>query len=127
MAEIESVPCKLRHGAAYVRSDNEWKIVSRIYQFARFTSLYIRVPILLRHDSTTSTSEQNDILDLVSSYPVCNVTSHVHDHSTATTFTRPVLHDNSALSPTSLTSPAAPYLSAPSHIDESQSHDRVTS
>jgi hypothetical protein len=77
---------------------------------------------------SAATSDEDDILYQRSSYPLCNVpghhpdsTPHIHDVSTSTAIPRSVLHDNTALVPTS--SPDAPSLSVttPVHVDENPS------
>ncbi len=71
---------------------------------------------------SASTSDQDDILREPSSYPLCNVTGHIHDDSVSTTFVRTVLHDYAALPSASLASPDAPpslSIHAPLHVVES--------
>ncbi|KAH9053307.1 hypothetical protein EDB87DRAFT_1690540 [Lactarius vividus] len=63
-----------------------------------------------------STGDGDSILLEPSSYPVCNVAGHIHDHSPTTPFVRAA-----ALAPTSLANPDAPSSPIPSplHVDES--------
>ncbi len=70
---------------------------------------------------STSTHIWDNILLEPSSYPVCNVTGHIHDDSASTTVARTVLSDNAALVPAPLASSDVPSSSvpAPRHVDES--------
>ncbi|KAI9445737.1 hypothetical protein BJY52DRAFT_410901 [Lactarius psammicola] len=71
---------------------------------------------------SASTRDQDYILWLPSSYPVCNVAGHIHDDSASTTYPRTLLHDNTAVVPASLASPDAPSSSVPApplHVVES--------
>ena len=74
---------------------------------------------------SASTGDEDDILQWVTAYPLCNVRSHhpdsaprIHDVSASTSISRPFLHDNTALDPPF--PPDAPSLSVttPVHIDE---------
>jgi len=99
----------------------------------RWIALYILRPIrnvfIALHQDTdsaptqfsASTGNENYILSLPSSYPVCNVAGHIHDDSASTTLARTGLRDNAALVPASLASPDAPSSSvpAPLHVVES--------
>ena len=99
-----------------------WNFSKRILKPIRH--VYIRL-----HQGTScaptrfsaSTSENNEILDEPYSYPVCNVTGHVHDGSASITSPHPVPQEDSAPSPHSLTSLGASSIPvpAPFHIDES--------
>ncbi|KAH9057270.1 hypothetical protein EDB87DRAFT_1632623 [Lactarius vividus] len=60
-----------------------------------------------------STGDQDDLLLLSPSYPMCNVASHIHDDSASASFTRTNPHDGSALVPASLANPSAPSSSVP--------------
>ena len=85
------------------------------------------VYICLHHNTNSAptrfsatTRDANDILNNPDSYPVCNVTGHVHDGSASITFLRPVPRDDVALSPISLTTldPPSFPLPSPSLINE---------
>ena len=75
----------------------------------------IRTIYLMLHTHTVSaptgfsasTSDEDPILQLRSTYPLCNIsghhpnsTAHLHDVSASTATPRPILHDNDALDPT---------------------------
>jgi hypothetical protein len=78
---------------------------------------------------SASTDDEDPILWLLSSYPLCNIpghhpdsTPHIHDSATTPAIARPDLHDNPALVPSShATTPDAPSQSLPTpiHIDRS--------
>ena len=70
---------------------------------------------------SASTTHENDILDDPNSYPMCNLTGHVHNRSSSTTSLPTVSHDDPSPSPASLASPAAPSFSlpAPFCVDDS--------
>jgi hypothetical protein len=103
-------------------NDNNWKISKRILKPIRHVYICL-------HQGTNSTptqfhastSDGNNVLDDPDSYPVCNVTDHVHNGPASITFPLPVPHDDPAPFPgsrTGLVAPSLPVL-APLHIDES--------
>ena len=86
------------------------------------------VYIALHHDTesapilfSAATDDRDHILYYPSSYPVCNIASHICDDSACTSFPRTFLHDSATLVPTSLTSAAAPFssMAIPLNVDES--------
>jgi hypothetical protein len=101
--------------------DSNWKISSCILKAIRhvYTCLHHNTNSAPTQFSAT-TSDANDVLDEPDSYPVCDVTGHVHNPSTSTTFPHTVPDDDAAPSPISLTSLDAPSipLPAPFLIDE---------
>jgi hypothetical protein len=104
------------------RNDGNWNISKRILKPIR----HVYFP--LHHGTNSaptrfsaSTSDENDILDEPDSYPMCNITDHVHDGSTSIIFPRPVPHDDAVLSEVPLTSLNAPPFTVPAllHVDAS--------
>jgi hypothetical protein len=80
----------------------------------RSMAFYIMEPIrniyiALHHNAdyflrlSPSTGDKDDILTEPSPYPGCNVAGHIHDNFASTTFTRDVLHNNTALAPDPVT------------------------
>ncbi|KAH9165371.1 hypothetical protein EDB89DRAFT_2010826 [Lactarius sanguifluus] len=69
-----------------------------------------------------STGDQDDLL-LSPSYPLCNVTSHIHDDSASASFTCTNLHDSSALILASLANPSTPSSSVPPPPHAAKSFD----
>ncbi|KAI9447281.1 hypothetical protein BJY52DRAFT_360270 [Lactarius psammicola] len=98
-------------------NDNDWTIAG--YTLRPIRNVYISL-----HQDTdsaptqfsASTGNWDHILWEPSSYPVCNVASHIHGDSTSTAYTPTILHDNAALSPASLASPDAHSLSVPTPL-----------
>ncbi|KAH9013151.1 hypothetical protein EDB83DRAFT_298971 [Lactarius deliciosus] len=109
----------------------------------RTTTAHILKPIrkiyaTLHQDTDTAptgfftTSDEDRILLLPTSYPLCNIprhhsdsTLHIHDDSTSATFAYTGLHDHDAApAPTSLAGPDAPFLSvvASHHVLNSVTH-----
>jgi hypothetical protein len=113
-AELQHEFCALWNEIARkAQNDTEWKIANNMLRRIR------RVYLTLHHDTNSAptrfdafTTEQDEVLDLPASYPVCNVAGHSHDHSAPTTvaLTQP---DNTTPSPPSFPSPPAPF-----HLDE---------
>jgi len=110
-----------------VQNDNDLRMA--FYTMGRIRDVYLAL-----HQDTdsapirffASTSDQDDILWRLPSYPLCNIpghhpdsTPHIHD-SASTTFPPTVLHDDAALVPASVANPDAPSSSvpAPRHVDE---------
>ncbi|KAH8991029.1 hypothetical protein EDB92DRAFT_707540 [Lactarius akahatsu] len=62
-----------------------------------------------------STGDQDDLLLVSPSYPLCNVPSHIHDDSASASFTRTNLHDGSALVPANPSVPSS-SVPPPSHV-----------
>ncbi|KAN0137466.1 hypothetical protein V8E53_004911 [Lactarius tabidus] len=96
------------------QNDTDWKIPSHILKPIR------HVYVQLHHGTNSaptmfaaSTGDEDDILEEPDSYPMCNVTGHVHDGSTSITFPRPVPRDDAVLSPVHLTSLDAPSFPVP--------------
>jgi hypothetical protein len=120
--ELQHEFCALWNEAVRkTRNDNNWNIPEDILKPIR------HVYIQLHHGTNSaptrfsaSTSDENDILDEPDSYPMCNITDHVHDGSTSIMFPRPVPHDDAVLSAVPLTSLDAPLFPVPAllHIDE---------
>ena len=89
----------------------------------------IRTPYIALHQDTnsaptqfSSTTGDSDInLWVPDTYPVCNISDHIHDNSASQTCIHDVLHDDAALSPASPASPVAPLfpLPVPLPIDNS--------
>ena len=100
--------------ARKAQHDSNWAITNRILKPIR------NVYLTLHHNTSSaptrfnaSTSEQDGILELESSYPVCNIVGHIHNNSASTAAAQTVLLDDAAWSPPSFPSPAAPF-----HADE---------
>ena len=120
--ELQHEFCALWNQVVHkAQNDRNWMISKRILIPIR------NVYICLHHDTNSAptrfsatTRDANDILDNPDSYPVCNVTGHVHDGSASITFPRPVPRDDVALSPISLTNldPPSFPLPSPSLINE---------
>ena len=74
---------------------------------------------------SASTSDEDPILWLESTYPLCNMPSHhphpttpIHDDSASTSTPRHVLHDNAALDPTFPPDASSPSVTTPVLADE---------
>ena len=119
--ELQHKFCALWNQAVHkAQNDDDWKVTWRILRPIR------NIFITLHHDTdstptrfSTSTSNQDEILKMPSSYPMCNVASHVHGDSTSTSLA--FMHDNAVLSPTSLAGPVVPSIPLPDalRVDES--------
>ncbi|KAH9021516.1 hypothetical protein EDB85DRAFT_2278440 [Lactarius pseudohatsudake] len=88
-----------------VQNDDNRLMGSRILRWIR------NVYMSLHQDTNSaptqfsaSTDDWDDILEDLSSYPVCNVAGHIHEVSALTTFICTVPHDDAALIPASLAS-----------------------
>jgi hypothetical protein len=89
----------------------------------------IRNPYIALHQGTNSaptrfspsTGDDDPVLFIDGTFPLCHATDHVHNGSASTTSPHIDPHDDAAPSPASLTSPVAPSfpLPAPFYVDES--------
>ena len=124
--------CVIRHltfSTSSVRSGTIWletrEISSEIPEniLRPIRNLYIAL-----HQGTNSaptrfssaTGDDDNILWVPDTYPVCNVSSHIHNDPASTASAPVVPHDDPAPSPASLVTPIAPSfpLPEPFHIDE---------
>ena len=113
-AELQHEFCALWNEIARkAKKDSDWTIPNSMLK--RIRSVYLN----LHHDTNSAptrfdafTNEQDEVLDLPASYPICNVVGHSHDHSASTAFAL-TQHDNTTPSPPSFPSPPAPF-----HLDE---------
>ncbi|KAH9057264.1 hypothetical protein EDB87DRAFT_1686547 [Lactarius vividus] len=84
-------------------------------RFARFTYLCIKIPIPRQHDPLTPRTYWT-FCGTLSSYPLCNVASHIHHNSSPVTIARTALDDNAVPIPASLANPDVPSLSVPASL-----------
>ena len=111
--ELKHKFCALWNQAVRKAQNNDdWKITERILKPIR------QIYVTLHHNTnsfptrfSTSTSNQDEILRVPSSYPVCNVPSHVHDITASTSLA--CTHDNAVLSLDSLADSVVPFIPLP--------------
>ena len=89
-----------------------------------YLTLHLHTDCAPTHFSA-STSDEDPILWLESTYPLCNMPSHhphpttpIHDDSASTSTPRHVLHDNAALDPTFPPDASSPSVTTPVLADE---------